>query len=74
MYGGSATDRSVFEKFFQNVFSFESGVGAKVKYDEMCVVQKGWVSTPHDLLYFSGCVHSAFSKWGQSLVSKHLSS
>lgn len=55
--------------FFKNLFL---GNFLDVKYEEMNVLQRGWVENPHDIMYFSGTVNAAYSVWGKVLVEMQL--
>lgn len=67
LYGN---DSEQVELFFRNLFL---GNHLQVVEEEMSVVSRGWVDTPHDLLYFCGSVHAAFGLWGNMLVEMQLS-
>ena len=67
LYGN---DSEQVELFFRNLFL---GNHLQVAEEEMSVVSRSWVDTPHDLLYFCGSVHAAFGLWGNMLVEMQLS-
>jgi hypothetical protein len=64
-------DAQMAEMYFQNMFL---GGHLDVNVQEMGVLTRGWVENPHDMLYFSGTIHSAFGVWGKVLVEKQLGS
>lgn len=57
----SLTLRKITEFYFKNLF--EQGM-MDVRYEELNVIVKSWVETPHDLMFFCGSVHAAFGVWG----------
>ena len=62
-------DENMTELYFQHLFL---GNHLDVLRDEMNVYSRSWVETPHDLLFFCGSVHAAFSLWGSMLVEMQL--
>ena len=66
MYGN---DAQMTEYYFQNLFT---GGHLDVQPLELGVLTRGWVENPHEMLYFSGTIHSAFGVWGKMLVERQL--
>lgn len=70
MYGNN---RDRVQQCFKSLFMQGcNGDLALPSEDEMRVSMREWSASQHDLLYFAGSVHAAYSAWGRVLVERQL--